>query len=71
MFGGEDGMLICEPCNYVSNVAFYRNVIKACEYDWSTDSEMQHNLVKSVTLQVFGSFIMHGTNTAPGATLDN
>ena len=33
---GNEGMIIYEPCNYVSNVAYYHSVTEICDYDWKT-----------------------------------
>ena len=33
---GKDGMIINEPCNYVSNMAYYHSVSRTCDYpNWS------------------------------------
>jgi len=35
---GEGGVLIYEPCNYSSNIAFYRAATRICDYpNWSID----------------------------------
>ena len=34
-FGNID-MTVQEPCNYVSNVAFYHATVELCEYDYQT-----------------------------------
>ena len=31
-----DGIMIYEPCNYVSNVAYYHSVTEICDYEWLT-----------------------------------
>ena len=32
----KEGMIIYEPCNYVSNVAYYHSALRVCDYpDWS------------------------------------
>lgn len=38
---GSDKMVVCEPCNYVSNVAYYHSVVKICDYadNWSVSTE--------------------------------
>lgn len=36
VFGAEK-VMIYEPCNYVSNVAYYRSVTRTCAYPWSVD----------------------------------
>ena len=33
---GKDKMLIYEPCNYVSNVAYYHTTTEICSYKWSS-----------------------------------
>lgn len=35
---GVEKMTVYEPCNYVSNVAYYRSATRICDYpDWSID----------------------------------
>ena len=37
-FMGEDKVLIYEPCNYASNIAYYHSTTRICDYpDWSID----------------------------------
>jgi hypothetical protein len=37
---GEENMIIYEPCNYVSNLAFYHSATRICDYpDWSVDDD--------------------------------
>jgi len=36
-FFGVEKLVIYEPCNYVSNVAYYRSVTRTCAYPWSVD----------------------------------
>jgi len=31
---GNERMTVQEPCNYVSNVAFYHSTVELCDYDW-------------------------------------
>jgi hypothetical protein len=38
---GNEGMIIYEPCNYVSNVAYYHSVTEICKHDWKTISTYQ------------------------------
>jgi hypothetical protein len=38
---GRDNIEIMEPCNYVSNVAFYQTAMESCDYDWQTLSIYQ------------------------------
>lgn len=33
---GNKGMVVHEPCNYVSNVAFYHATVELCEHDFLT-----------------------------------
>lgn len=41
---GRYGIMTYEPCNYVSNIAYYRSVTKMCSYShWSSSEEMQIN----------------------------
>jgi hypothetical protein len=35
---GSDKMLVYEPCNYASNIAFYHAATRICDYpDWTVD----------------------------------
>ena len=36
---GDEKILICEPCNYASNIAYYHSMVRICEKgdDWSFD----------------------------------
>lgn len=41
-FFGENNFVAMEPCNYVSNIAYYHGVLKLCDYDedWSVGPDM-------------------------------
>ena len=68
---GRYGILTYEPCNYVSNVAYYHSVTKMCNYNWSTTDEMQSNQEKIMATLAVGSAFMHQTYTFVGARFDN
>ena len=37
---GDEKMIIYEPCNYVSNVAYYHSATRVCDYPvWTSDTE--------------------------------
>ena len=68
---GRYNILTYEPCNYPSNLAYYHSVTKICNYKWSTNDEMQHNLIKAQATHAVGSAFMHQTYTYVGARYDN
>ena len=36
----QEGMVIYEPCNYASNIAFYHSATRICDYpNWSIDED--------------------------------
>ena len=37
---GDDQMIVYEPCNYVSNVAYFRSVTRICDYpNWTLSND--------------------------------
>jgi len=69
---GSDKMLIYEPCNYASNIAFYHSTTRICDYpDWSIDAEQQNSLKRSFAALAFGSSMWHGSHTFVGYSFDN
>lgn len=65
-------MLIMEPCNYVSNVAYYHTVMRTCEYpEWNYPAEYAKAFKRSFVTLSSGSAFMHGSHTALGWGYDN
>lgn len=67
MFGD---IRIYQPCNYVSNVAFYRSVTRICEYNWTIDKTYVRELKRAFANLAAGSAHMHGSHTSLGAIFD-
>ena len=63
------GMIIYEPCNYASNMAYYHDATEMCHnrdrISMSRDSFVA--IVQSFSFLAFGSSVMHGSNTRLGA----
>jgi len=69
---GKEGMIIYEPCNYVSNVAYYRSATRVCDYpDWSIDTDQIKGLKRSFATLAMGSAMWHGSHTYVGYSFDN
>ena len=62
-------ILIYEPCNYASNMAYYHDATEMCynknKLSMSRDSYVA--IVQSFSFLAFGSSVMHGSNTRLGA----
>ena len=76
--GTDREMLIIEPCNYVSNIAYYHSAIRICEYDGWGDKNIsvdniayRRALKRGFTSLASGSAFMHGSNTILGGLFDN
>ena len=68
----HDTSVTLEPCNYVSNIAYYHGVLKICDYeDWYADEALQYDVAKSLSTIAVGSAFMHKSFTQVGAKLDN
>jgi len=60
-----------EPCNYVSNVAYYHAVTKICDYpDWSVSAEDVTNIKRMYATLAAGSAFMHDSHTYVGYSID-
>ena len=69
---GRYNMLVYEPCNFASNLAYYHAVTKICDYPhWSISEEMQQNGMRSFATLAMGSAFMHLSYTYVGARIDN
>ena len=69
---GDDKMLIYQPCNYVSNMAFYHSVTRICDYgdSWNFDTEYVRALKRSFAELAMGSAFKHGSDTGAGGKFD-
>ena len=65
-------MKIYEPCNYVSNIAYYRSVTRICDYpEWSANSKYQRAMKRNFATLAMGSAFWHGSYTSAGLEFDN
>lgn len=57
-------VLVYEPCNYVSNVAYYRAVMRICDYEeWKLDKSFMREIKRSFSVLAFGSALDHASHT--------
>jgi hypothetical protein len=65
-------MVVFEPCNYASNVAYYHAATRICDYpDWSVDDETVNAHKRSFATLAMGSSMWHGSHTFVGYSFDN
>jgi len=71
---GAPDIMIYEPCNSVSNLAFIRTMLEICEHDkvgkWSLDNATVTGLVRAFNLLTPGSTLFHASGTEMGLYLD-
>ena len=65
-------MLVMEPCNYASNIAYYHATTKICSYapNWSIPPAEQYSLKRLFAMLSGGSSFLHGSMTNTGETFD-
>jgi hypothetical protein len=69
---GEEKMIIYEPCNYASNVAYYHSATRICDYpDWSVDDDQIKGQKRAFATLAMGSAMWHGSHTYVGYSFDN
>jgi len=69
---GRNKILIYEPCNHVSNLAFLHGATKICDYpDWSIPLQDQIDQKRSFASLAAGSAFFHGSHTYVGWVFDN
>ena len=68
---GEENMIIYEPCNYASNIAFYHAAIRACNYNWTIDESKVTAVKRNMATMGAGSSFWHGSHTFVGYSFDN
>ena len=67
----HDNVLIQEPCNFASNVAYLRAGNSICHYpEWSISEQQQTTAKRAFYLLGFGSAFWHGSYTFVGWKLD-
>jgi hypothetical protein len=76
-FPGAEKVLIYEPCNYASNIAYHRTMIEVCERGrrddlaWTLPQEIVRGYVEVYNALGVGSAFFHASNTAVGNAIDN
>ena len=74
MFGEETPLeiLIMEPCNYASNIAFYHSALRVCDYEnWEHfDLESIIATKRMFSTLAAGSAFMHASHTELGHCYD-
>lgn len=70
---GRHNKWVCEPCNYVSNVAYYHASTKICAYgdNWSCTPKEQNALKRMFANLAAMSAFWHSSFTRNGHTYDN
>jgi hypothetical protein len=75
-FPGASDVLIYEPCNYVSNIAYHRTMIEICERDltdgleWTLPKEFVRGFVEVYNILGMGSAFFHASSTSVGGAID-
>lgn len=65
-------VLIYEPCDYASNVAYYHSVMRLCDYpDWTVSDEYRKAIKRAFATLTTGSAAFHGSQTRMGDSYDN
>lgn len=65
-------MIVEEPCNYVSNVAFYHAATRVCTYpDWNQDVDFRREIKRGFYILSMGSSFWHASHTYLGYQFDN
>ncbi len=66
-------IMIYEPCNYVSNVAYYHVATEICLHSgkFSIPAEYETGLGQAFSYLGYGSSFWHGSHTVLGAIADN
>jgi len=69
---GKDNMIVYEPCNYVSNVAYYHSATRICDYPlWTLNEEYIKEFKRGFLILTMGSAMWHGSHTYLGYQFDN
>jgi len=69
---GDEKMIIYEPCNYASNLAFYHSATRVCDYpDWTGSLDLIKAQKRAFATLAMGSAMWHGSHTYVGYSFDN
>jgi len=72
VFFGDEKMIIYEPCNYASNLAYYHSATRICDYpDWTADDAQINGQKRAFATLAMGSAMWHGSHTYVGYSFDN
>jgi len=67
-----DGIIIYEPCNYVSNVAYYHISTQMCDQKtWNFEESTVEAMIQGFSALAYGSAFWHGSRTKLGNLCDN
>ena len=72
---GGPAITIAEPCNTISNVAFYRSMFAICDRSntkssWTINHDDVRGFVRGLNLMAFGSIYAHASTTSEGGFMD-
>ena len=68
---GANRILITEPCDYVSNMAYYISMLTLCERtNWTMPASDVAALISAFNTLASGSAFYHGSGTNVGGTMD-
>ena len=68
---GPEKVLVYEPCNYASNIAYYHSALRACDYNWTIDATHAQAMKRGFATLGAGSAFWHGSHTFVGYSFDN
>jgi hypothetical protein len=68
---GNINILIYEPCNYASNIAYYHSTTRICDYpNWSLNQDQLKAFKRIFGTLAIGSAFWHGSYTHVGHSFD-
>ena len=67
---GKEEMVIYEPCNYASNIAYYHTAKSMCNIQFSASKDYVKALKRSFATLGVGSSFLHGSHTFVGYSFD-
>lgn len=68
---GATDIILQQPCNAVSNIAYYRAAIDVWEYEhWAIPEEYIEALTLTFSIEAYGSIFYHGGETTLGYLID-
>jgi len=70
---GQTGLLVYEPCNYASNIAYYQMAVGLASpnHRWSLKAEEVRGLGQASAALALGSAFWHGSHTRLGQVADS